>query len=238
MKTNYLYNEFKHCGVDYSDNQQAKAYDTNHKTFRDYEKEFNDTVNFLELKNVADISMVDLGCGTGAMSIYGAKIFRKVYAVDISPEMIKQAKQKSETENVNNIEFINAGFLTYKHTSDPADLLITKFAFHHLPDFWKQIALFNMNSMLKADGILYINDVVFNFEPAQYISKIDTWLDWWRSKTDSAMVGEIETHIREEYSTFTWILEGMIEKAGFLIEKKYTTDDFVMEYKCRKVKFI
>jgi hypothetical protein len=26
---------------------------------------------------------------------------------------------------------------------------------------------------------------------------------------------ELETHVREEYSTFAWILEGLLERAGF-----------------------
>lgn len=48
-----------------------------------------------------------------------------------------------------NIEFIQSGFLTYEHQSEPVDLIFTKAALHHLPDFWKQIALLRLNQMLK-----------------------------------------------------------------------------------------
>ena len=118
-------------------------------------------LDFLSLQDEQNLTMIDLGCGTGANVIYAAKKFKKVYAVDISSVMLDEAKTKALEENITNVEFINSGFLTYCHEGEPADLLVTKIAFHHLPDFWKQIALLNMNGMLKKEGILYIFDVVF-----------------------------------------------------------------------------
>jgi hypothetical protein len=47
---------------------------------------------------------------------------------------------------------------------------------------------------------------------------------------------EVETHIRDEYSTFRWILDGMLERAGFATEECRSEDGFVTEYACRKVK--
>ena len=37
---NWMYDECKHCGVDYAAEQQAGMYDDQHLKFRDYEKEF------------------------------------------------------------------------------------------------------------------------------------------------------------------------------------------------------
>ncbi|MDP4182805.1 MAG: class I SAM-dependent methyltransferase, partial [Bacillota bacterium] len=157
----WIYNEYKHCGVDYSSKEQADKYDEQHQSFRDYEKEFSSMIDFLGLKNTNELSVIDLGCGTGATSIYATEIFKKVYGIDVSDVMINQAKKKLNNKNINNIEFTNAGFLSYAHKAEPVDLLITKAAFHHLPDFWKQIALLKMNKMIKIGGILYIHDVVF-----------------------------------------------------------------------------
>lgn len=230
----WMYDEFKHCGVDYSDEAEAQSYDDQHLKFRDYEKEFGAMMEFLSMGDTRELSMIDLGCGTGAMSIHAAKAFGKVYGVDVSDMMLRQARKKAEKEGLQNIDFIQAGFLTYSHKDTPADLLITKAAFHHLPDFWKQVALLNMNGMVKKGGILYLFDVVFHFDVPEYEEKIEEWISGFEMKAGSAFRKEVETHIRDEFSTFGWILEGMIARAGFRIEKSRTIDGFVTEYLCRK----
>lgn len=235
---NWVYDEYKHCGVDYSDEKQAENYDNQHQKFRNYETEFNLMLDFLSLENTKELSIIDLGCGTGATSIYAAKIFKKVYGIDVSDVMINQAKRKAEKEQIQNIEFINAGFLTYSHRDEPVDLLITKAAFHHLPDFWKQVSLLKMNKMIKRGGILYIFDVVFNFNAIDYKTKINDWVSAFEQKAGVKFREEVETHIREEYSTFSWILEGLIEKAGFKIKQSRTADGFLTEYHCIKVEEI
>ncbi len=234
----WIYDEYKHCGVDYSDEKLADQYDEQHQTFRDFEKEFNDMIDFLSLKDTQELSVIDLACGTGAISYYAIQRFKQVYGVDISEVMISQAKKKLSSLKPNNIEFHNAGFLSYQHKAVPVDLLITKAAFHHLPDFWKQIALFNMNRMLKMEGILYIFDIVFDFNATEYIEKINDWILGFEKQAGPEFKKEVETHIREEYSTFKWVLDGMIEKAGFKIEKSRSKDGFVTEYHCIKIQDI
>lgn len=39
------------------------------------------------------------------------------------------------------IEAVEGGFLTYEHEGEPVDLVHTRNALHHLPDFWKAVAL-------------------------------------------------------------------------------------------------
>lgn len=231
----WLYDEFKHCGVDYAKAGQAEKYDEQHQKFRNYEKEFKGMMEFLGLRNTKDKTIVDLGCGTGAASIFAAELFKAVYAVDVSDVMIAQAKKKLEG-NIHNIKFTNAGFLSYKHEDEPADLVITKAALHHLPDFWKQIALLRINKILKIGGLLYIHDVVFHFDPQEYVGKINSWISGLEKAAGEEFRPEVETHIRDEYSTFSWIMDGMLEKAGFAIEKCKSDDGFVTEYACRKYK--
>jgi len=235
MKMNrWLYDEFKHCGVDYSKAKLADAYDDQHLKFRDYKKEFKAMVNFLGLQNTENMTVVDLGCGTGATSICAAGLFKAVYAVDVSSAMIENARKKPGG-NLLNLKFVNAGFLGYEHAGEPADLVITKAALHHLPDFWKQIALLRMNRILKMGGLLYIHDVVFQFGPTEYVSRIESWISAFEKMAGKEFRSEVETHIRDEYSTFAWIMNRMIEDAGFAIEKCRSVDDFMAEYACRKI---
>jgi putative AdoMet-dependent methyltransferase len=230
---NWMYNEFKHCGVDYSNKNQAAQYDKKHNKFRDYEKEVNYLMNELSLPNSKNMTLIDLGCGTGAFAIHAAKYFKKIYAIDVAEAMIDQAKQKTNTQH-NNITFINSGFLSYKHTDEPADIVITSAALHHLPDFWKQIALMQINRMLKLNGIFYLFDIVFQFEPKNYKEKINNFISDFTIKAGNDFKSELETHLRDEFSTFDWIMKGLITKAGFKIEKSKSNDDFSTEYVCVK----
>jgi ubiquinone/menaquinone biosynthesis C-methylase UbiE len=231
----WLYDEFRHCGVDYSRAGQAEMYDDRHQKFRNYEKEFKGLMDFLELDDPEQKTVVDLGCGTGAVSVFAAKCFKTVYAVDVSGAMIERAKKKLDGD-IHNLRFINAGFLSYEQVGEPVDLVITKAAFHHLPDFWKQIALLRINRMLKMGGLLYIHDVVFQFDPREYDAKIDSWIAGFEKVAGEEFRSEVETHIRDEYSTFGWIMNGMLDKAGFSVEKCRSDDGFLTEYACRKVR--
>ncbi|MFW5775245.1 MAG: class I SAM-dependent methyltransferase [Chitinivibrionales bacterium] len=233
---NWVYDEFKHCGVDYAEQANAKSYDRQHQKFRDYEKEFYQVLEFICLQGTKDLSVIDLGCGTGAFCLYAARVFKKVYGIDVSEVMIGQARRKVARENLSNITFIHAGFLGYRHEDSPVDLVITKWALHHLPDFWKQIALSRINGMLKPGGALYISDVVYNFDEKKYRSKIDDFVAGFESRVSKEFRQEAETHIREEYSTCGWILEGILQRAGFLIEKTQTHDEFTTEYHCVKTR--
>ena len=235
MTTGWRYDETKHCGVDYSDEAQVRQYDENHLKFRNFKQEVEHLLAELDIQESERLSLVDMGCGTGATVIAAAKYFRKLYAVDVSPVMLEVARRKAAAAGIANIEFINAGFLSYRHGHDPVDIVTTKAAFHHLPDFWKQVALLNINGMLKTGGIFHLFDVVFHFPPEEYERKIDGWIDNFGKMTNPEFRKEIDTHIRDEYSTFGWILEGMLQRAGFAIEKSSSPDGFSTEYFCRKL---
>jgi ubiquinone/menaquinone biosynthesis C-methylase UbiE len=120
----WLYNEFKHCGLDYSKAGQADVYDEQHQKFRNYENEFKEMMDFLGLHDTRNKTIIDLGCGTGAIAIFATDFFRTVYAVDVSEVMIGKAKKKLN-KNVHNLVFVNAGFLTYDHEEKPVDLVVT-----------------------------------------------------------------------------------------------------------------
>lgn len=234
MMNEWTFNEFKHCGVDYSDTAQAEHYDEEHQKFRNFEQEVKDLLKNLALDDPAEMTLVDLGCGTGATAVAASRYFKKIYAVDVSEAMINCARKKAQAQGIKNIEFVNSGFLSYEHKTEPVDIVLSKAALHHLPDFWKQIALLNINKMLKANGILYLFDIVFHFPPSQYKEKINSWISHFENVAGSSFKKEVQTHIKDEFSTFNWIMEGMLDKAGFTIEKVTTPDGLLTEYFCRK----
>ncbi len=109
------------------------------------------------------------------------------------------------------------------------DLVITKVAFNHLPDFWKQVVLLRINKLLKIGGLLYIHDIVFQFEPKDYAGEIDSWgfLGLNRVAGEKFRSEMSKTISVMQYSTFGWILTRYCwREAGFAVEKCRSEDDF------------
>ena len=181
-------------------------------------------------------TVVDLGAGTGATTLELAPHCARVVAVDISPAMLALLRQRVSAAGVTNVDVVEGGFLSYEHRGDPADFVYCRNALHHLPDFWKVVALERIAQMLRPGGILRLRDLVYSFGP----SAVDEYIErWMTSATHDITSGwireELETHVRDEYSTFTWLLEPMIERAGFAIEETHYSDDGLFaRYVCVK----
>jgi hypothetical protein len=53
--------------------------------------------------------------------------------------------------------------------------------------------------------------------------------------TDGWTRADLEEHVRDEHSTFTWLLEPMIERAGFTItDAQYSENQIFARYVCTK----
>ena len=232
----WIYNEFNQVGTDYSEEQVVDSYDADMEQFRDYDQEAQDFVGKLGCTNPEELTVIDIGCGTGAFTVHAAKYFKKIIAIDVSPEMLTIAESKAESKGIRNIEFINSGFLQFTPT-EQVDIIHTKWVLHHLPDYWKQAALLNINKMLKPDGVLYISDVIYKFA-ADYETYLSNTIKDVAAKFSEQFVQETKIHIRDEFSTFDWVMQGFIERAGFEIEASNTEDSLESEYFCRKIKSI
>lgn len=184
-----------------------------------------------------EATVIDMGAGTGQFALAAAGAVRRVVAVDVSPVMLEHLRAKLRDRGVGNVECVEDGFLTYEHSGEPVDLVYTRLALHHLPDFWKARALVRMADMLKPGGMLRLSDVVYGFGPAEAEARLEEWMS--KMASDSAEGGwtraELEEHVRDEHSTFTWLLEPMIERAGFAIEQAdYSDDGIFADYLCLK----
>lgn len=116
------------------------------------------------------------------------------------------------------------------------DIIVTSLALHHLPDFWKLTALSRMNTMLKDQGRLYLMDVVFSEE--NYVENITKFIASIEQSAGPERAAEIVMHIKKEYSTFTWIMEGLLARAGFHIDRAVGQDGVFARYFCTKTKAI
>jgi SAM-dependent methyltransferase len=182
----------------------------------------------------AGSTLVDLGAGTGAFALAAAAEAGRVVAVDPSPAMVAAAQANAAERRVTNVECVQAGFLTYEHTGEPADFVYSRNALHHLPDFWKAIALDRVAALLRPGGVFRLRDIVFACEPGDVDAVVAAWLEGAAPSPGVGWTrGELETHVRDEHSTFSWLLEPMLERAGFEIEQaEYGSLRVYAEYLC------
>jgi ubiquinone/menaquinone biosynthesis C-methylase UbiE len=183
-----------------------------------------------------DSTLIDYGAGTGWFSVAAAARCRRVVALDVSPAMVTALEQRRADQGVSNLEIVHAGFLSYEHRGEPADFAYCRNALHHLPDYWKALALTRIAAVLKPSGVLLLRDIVFSFEPDEADAYVGGWLDAAPATPEEGWTrSELEAHLREEFSTFSWLLEPMLERAGFEIASAdYGTRRIFAGYVCVK----
>src|SRR6266478_3817035 len=129
--------------------------------------------------------VADIGCGNGVLACEAALMGAEVDAIDISPAMLALAEIQARDRKVA-IRTQSAGLLSFAYQPDTYDLVVSEFALHHLPDFWKAVALSRIHGALKPGACFYLRDIVI-------------------------------THMRDEYSTFGWVIERMLTDVGFTL---------------------
>jgi glucokinase len=88
--------------------------------------------------------------------------------------------------------------------------------------------------MLKPGGRLYLFDVVFSFEIERYETAIAQFVSTMSESMGPTGRAEPETHVRDEYSTCHWIMEGMLERAGLKIDTITYINEFLAGYLCTR----
>jgi ubiquinone/menaquinone biosynthesis C-methylase UbiE len=223
--------EFVHAGPEHLDDAYVATYDQ--KAGVDWEAEL------AELRGLgldATSTLVDLGAGTGGLALAAAPWCRRVVAVDVSPAMLAVMRDRAARAGLRNLECVHAGLLTYEHSGALADFVYSRHALHHLPDFWKAIALARVASILRPGGVLRLRDLIFSCELGAAVPTIEEWLAGASAQPGIGWArAELDTHLREEYSTFSWLLEPMLEQAGFAIRRvEYSDSRIFADYVCVK----
>jgi ubiquinone/menaquinone biosynthesis C-methylase UbiE len=224
----WTYNEFKHIGVDFDDPRQIETYETRQKTSLEDEREL-----VARLGIGSGHHVLEFGPGTGAFAIAAAEAGARVLALDISQGMLTFAAKKATAAGLDAIKFRKGSFLSHDLPHESLDFVITKFALHHLPDFWKVAALRRIFMSLRMSGRLYIQDVVFSFEPDSQEREIESWIES-ATRSGSFSRSDFEMHVRDEYSTYGPLMEAMLGIAGFRISLKNYYSKVQAEYLCER----
>lgn len=231
MNHPWQYDETIQVGTNYQNEDEVRNYDKHMQKLRDVEAEASEIGAALEISQ--DLIIWEIGTGTGECALALAANAKHIYATDISPAMLRYASLKAEQRQIDNITFENGGFLSGFQPTEQVDGIISQLALHHLPDFWKSRALEVIAKRLKPNGRFYLRDVVFSSAIADNDEFFQTVIDGIRAQAGEEVARQTIQHIKTEFSTFDWILEGMIARSGMkLIEK--INKGFLSVYVCGK----
>jgi putative AdoMet-dependent methyltransferase len=230
MNTTWQWDETAPINFDFGDRKVVAAYEERHRRFRDIDGENRAILDRLDPKPGQIVA--DFGCGTGAFARLAARRCGTVVAIDISAAMLDYVGWKAKEERLANIVCRPGGFLTYDHVGPLFDAIHTSLALHHLPDFWKQKALERLAGMLKPGGKFHLMDVVFALENRE--ANIDAWVAQMETRAGPEGAESIRAHVRKEYSTYTWIMEGLLERAGLRIDRAEHSGGVLTHYYCAK----
>jgi SAM-dependent methyltransferase len=211
-RQSWLLDELATAGQEHLDPSSVEGYDRK----QGYPEAADDVAVFSRYGLGPESTIVDLGTGTGQFALPAARQFGRVIAVDVSPLMVQVIRDHAAAHGLRNIEVLQAGFLSYKHQGPPVDGVFSRNALHHLPDFWKAIALERIASILRPGGILRIHDVIYDFAPSEAQAEFDRWLN--EAVDDPASgytAADFAEHIRSEFSTFRWLFEPILAAVGF-----------------------
>jgi ubiquinone/menaquinone biosynthesis C-methylase UbiE len=105
--------------------------------------------------------VVDLGCGSGQVTLPLARDAVDVMAVDVSAEAIKMLEQRAKDEGISNIHALAQPIETLELDPESVDLVVSNYALHHLRDADKEDALTRAYRWLRPGGRLVVGDMMF-----------------------------------------------------------------------------
>jgi ubiquinone/menaquinone biosynthesis C-methylase UbiE len=192
-----------------------KSYNIKHsEIYNDFEQErlnsvISDTINFLR-KPTSQINVLDVGAGTGNLSLKYLDRGCKVTATDVSLKSLQQLKDLAK--NKKNLYLNQITESTLNIPDNSFDVVCTYSVLHHIPDYILTIK--EMIRVTKPNGIIYIDHEAnkYKYNPTH------TLKEYQKLTQQTILEHIIKLHKSKELYTYEFIKSAFIKT---FINKKY-----------------
>lgn len=106
--------------------------------------------------------LIDLGSGTGLLTLPAAPQVDRVWALDISSSMCDYLSTKAHSAGLGNVETVVGSIVSLPLVDHSVDVAISNYCFHHLDAAGKLTALEEVHRTLAPGGRLVIGDMMFS----------------------------------------------------------------------------
>jgi len=154
----------------YSEN--ASEFDRRYNSDEDFRERYAIWTEIIDKYSGPGKKVLDVGCGSGVLTLYAAHGNRRVVGLDGSAEMVRLCEEKRLAAGVQNVEFVQAEIETISTLiKDPVDLILCSSVLEYLehPEaFYRELP-----RSLKKDGILIFSapnreSIFRKLEPLSY----------------------------------------------------------------------
>ena len=109
----------------------------------------------------SDDVAVDIGAGTGLLTLPLAERTERVWAIDIAAPMCEYLRTKAASAGLANVEVAVASAISLPLVDQSADVVVSNYCFHHLDDAGKARALREAWRVLRPGGRFVFGDMMF-----------------------------------------------------------------------------
>lgn len=145
---------------------------------------FDDRITSLAIEKLLprDLTLADIGCGTGSLTFELARFARSVIGVDLSPEMLRRARAVAKERAFRNVEFRQGDAL--KLPLDPAsvDAAFCVMVLHFVPDPERVIA--GLCRITRPGGSVILVDLVEHKQEWMREQMAHQWLGFDRDSIE------------------------------------------------------